>query len=471
MTKRLFLFGGKSFFTVFLSVFIVFVAVFSGLLVESKSAFAITPDEQEAQWRAELEATEKDIAKWQSILSSTKANTKSLQQEAAILNAKIQEAKAFIKKKNIAIAQLEVDIAKKNSHIKTLEQKINDGHDSLSQLLRKTNQIDSYSLPEIVLSNTNISDFFSDVDTFQSVNRSLKDLFVEIRATKDLTEKEKLALDKQKTKEADTRASAEADKRKVEANEKEKEYLIQVNKTQEKTYEQVLADKQKRAAEIRAALFKLRDAGAIPFGDALNYAQSASSKTGIRPAFLLAIITQESNLGQNVGSCLVKDISNGNGVGKNTGTSFEQIMKAPRDTVPFQTITARLGMDWSTTPVSCPPGAKWTSSRGYGGGMGPSQFIPSTWELFKDNVGNELGIPADSVNPWNPRDAFMATAIYMRDLGAVSGSYTAERNAACKYYSGASCSTTRRPPNASYGDSVMSIATRIQETMIDPLNF
>ena len=456
MPRRLFLF---TFFALFL---------FS---LQVNAVFALTQVEQEAQWRAELAQTEADIAKWQGILDSTKANTKSLQQEAALLNAKIQQAKAFIKKKNIAIAQLEVDIAKKNVRIKTLEQQINDGHDSLAQLLRKTNEIDSYSLTEVVLANKDISEFFSDVDTFQSVNRSLNDLFIQIRATKDLTEKEKVALDKQKNKEADTKASAEADKKKVEANEKEKAYLIQVNKTQEKTYEQVLAERQKRAAQIRAALFNLRDAGAIPFGDALKYAQDAGARTGVRPAFLLAILTQESNLGQNVGSCLVASIETGDGVGKKTGTVFEKVMKSPRDTVPFQNITNRLGMDWKTTAVSCPLGTKYSSNRGYGGGMGPSQFIPSTWELFKDQVGNTLGVSGDYANPWNPQHAFTATSIYMSELGAASTSYTSERNAACKYYSGSACSSTRKPPNASYGDSVMKIAANIQTTMIDPLNF
>ena len=456
MPRRLFLF---TFFLLFLFSF------------QVNGVFALTQAEQEVEWRAELAETEKDIAKWQSILDSTKANTASLQKEAALLNAKIQQAKAFIKKKNIAIAQLEQDIKVKNKNIQTLEGRIDDGHDSLAQLLRKTNEIDSYSLPEVILANKNISEFWSDIDTFQSVNRSLKDLFAEIRQVKDLTLKEKVALDKQKTKEADTRASAEADKKKVEANEKEKEYLIKVNKTQEKTYEQVLVERQKRAAEIRAALFSLRDTAAIPFGDALKYAQEASKVTGVRPAFLLAILKQESNLGQNVGSCLVSSLESGDGSGKNTGTIFEQVMKAPRDTVPFKEITDRLGRDWKNTPVSCPPGAKYYSGRGFGGGMGPSQFIPSTWELFKNKVGSRLGISGNAVNPWNPRDAFMATAVYMSELGADATSYTAERNAACKYYSGSACSSTRKPPNVSYGNSVMAIAADIQLTMIDPLNF
>lgn len=434
------------------------------------TTWAISDAEQEAIWREELAQTEADIAKWQSILDSTKANTKSLQNEVSQLNAKIAKAKAFIKQKNIAISQLEQDIAKKNSRIQSLEEKINEGHESLAQILRKTKDIDSYSLPEIMLGNQNISEFFSDIDRFRSVNESLKTLFAEVRETKDLTEKEKEALAKQKEKETDTKVAAESEKKKVEANEKEKAYLVSVSKSQEKTYSQVLAERQKRAAQIRAALFKLRDSAAIPFGDALKYAEAAAAQTGVRPAFILAIITQESNLGQNVGSCILSSLETGDGVGKNTGTVFEKVMKSPRDTEPFRKISDRLGFDWKNTPVSCPLGTKYSSSRGYGGGMGPSQFIPSTWELFKNKVGSFLGISGDSTDPWNPQHAFMATAVYVSELGADSKSYTAERNAACRYYSGSACSSTRRPPNISYGNSVMSIAENIQTTMIDPLN-
>jgi membrane-bound lytic murein transglycosylase B len=431
---------------------------------------AITQAEQEAIWRTELAQTEADIAKWQSILDSTKQGTASLQQEAAVLNAKIKEAQAFIKKRNINIAQLGVDIQNKTATISVLESQIEKGHESLAQLLRKTNEIDQYSLPEVILGNQNISDFFSDIDTFQTIKKDLADLFVQIRDTKNLTEQEKTTLAAKQTQEADQKAAMAVQQKQVEKNEAEKQYLITINKTQEKTYEQVLTERKKRAAEIRAALFALRDSASIQFGDAYQYALDAEKKTGIRPAFLLAIITQESDLGKNQGSCLLSNIDNGDGIGKNSGTFFEQVMKSPRDTVPFKNITDRLGKDWKTTPISCPPGTKWTASRGYGGGMGPSQFIPSTWELFKDKIGGVLGIDGDQVNPWNARDSFMATAIYMSELGADASSYTSERNAACKYYSGSSCSTSRRPPNAFYGDQVMSKAASIQSTMIDPLN-
>jgi membrane-bound lytic murein transglycosylase B len=102
--------------------------------------------------------------------------------------------------------------------------------------------------------------------------------------------------------------------------------------------------------------------------------------------------------------------------------------------------------------------------------MGPSQFIPSTWELFKKRLGSALGLNADSVNPWNPEHAILATAVYLADLGAANGGATAERNSACRYYSGSTCSPNRKPANSFYGDQVMAKAQNIQFTMIDPLD-
>lgn len=424
---------------------------------------------QEQKWRDELAKTQKEIDEWQNILNQTKKGTASLERDANVLKAKINEAKAFIKKRQIEIERLTRDISLKTKTISELESKIERGKESLATIIRSTNHLDDYSLPSAILSNKTLSQFFQDIDSYESIKIALADQFYEIRMLQAKTDEERKALDAKRTSEADTKAKIEEDKRRVELNEKEKQQLININKTQEKTYQQVIAEKQKRAAQIRAALFALRDTEGIAFSDALKYATLASQKTGVRPALILAILTQESDLGKNQGSCLVNNIETGDGAGKNTGTLFEQVMKAPRDTVPFKDITDRLGKDWKMTPVSCPPGTKYTPGRGFGGGMGPSQFIPSTWELFKDVLGADLGIPADQVNPWNPEHAILATAEYMKDLGAGSQSHTAERNAACKYYSGSSCSPGRKPSNVFYGDQVMAKAQKIQLEMIDPL--
>jgi hypothetical protein len=65
-------------------------------------------------------------------------------------------------------------------------------------------------------------------------------------------------------------------------------------------------------------------------------------------------------------------------------------------------------------------------------------------------------------NPWNAEDAFTASAMYLGDLGASTGTYSGEIKAACKYYGsgGTSCS---------YGTSVMKLKSSIQSD-IDYLN-
>jgi len=203
-----------------------FLLLFILLLLCPVGIKAITQDEQEALWRAELAQTEADIAKWQSILDSTKANTASLQQEAAVLNAKIKQAQAFIKQRNVQIAKLDVSIKEKTKTITSLEAQIEKGRESLAQLLRKTNEIDQFSLTEVMLSDEDLSSFFSDIDSFQTIKKALADLFVQIRDTKDLTEKEKASLAKQQDQQLDQKAAMALEQKKVQADEKQKQYLI-----------------------------------------------------------------------------------------------------------------------------------------------------------------------------------------------------------------------------------------------------
>jgi hypothetical protein len=78
--------------------------------------------------------------------------------------------------------------------------------------------------------------------------------------------------------------------------------VLKDTRGQEKVYKEILKSQEKTAAQIRAELFSLRGTAAIPFGQALDFANAASAKTGVRPAFILGILAEESNLGENIGS-------------------------------------------------------------------------------------------------------------------------------------------------------------------------
>lgn len=428
-------------------------------------AYALTVDEK-AKLQKEYDQLQAEIAQWQQVLDNTRAKKNTIQGDVTALNAQIAKAQAEIKQRGVTIATLGSEIQQKTAAISTLEQHINAGHESLAKLLRQKNETETLPLALLAFSSGSLSNFFADADAIDAINRRLDAQFNDLRATKTETQKERAALDTKQNQELDAKHEVEVKKTAIANNQAQKKELLAVTASQEKTYSQVLADRQKRAQEIRTALFDLRDSQGIPFEKALQYANTASQKTGVRPAMILAILSQESDLGNNIGSCYVKDLTTGDGVGKNTGSPFQKVMKAPRDTDPFSALASALGFDWSTTPVSCPLGKTYSTSRGYGGAMGPSQFIPSTWLLYSNRLKTALGVATP--NPWNPQDAVMATALYLEDLGAAGQTYTAERNAACRYYSGRSCDT-RSPRNYTYGDSVVAKAQTFQNN-IDFLN-
>lgn len=412
----------------------------------------LTP-EQEAQLRSELNSIEAQIKEQQNILTSKKNEGASLERDVAILNAQIKEAQLKIKAHEISINKLGKDINVKSETIKNLSNKIDTSKVSLAEILQSTREMDDFSLVEALLSNQNISDFFVDVDAYANIKESLGVQLDDIRIARTENEEAKKDLDHKRDQEIDLKINVEAEQAKIKKAEDEKKRLLTLNKNEQLNYQTVIENKQKRAQEIRNALFKLRDAEAIKFGDAVTYAKQASAKTGVRAAYVLAIIQQESNLGANVGQCYVTNYETGDGIKKSSGLAIQNVMKPTRDVQPFLEITASLGRDPAKTVVSCP------FSVGYGGAMGPAQFIPSTWKLFENRIASSNG--RGKADPWLAEDAFMASALYLADLGAASQSYTAERNAACRYYSGRSCSGS----NTFYGDQVMARVKSIQDNI------
>lgn len=431
------------------------------VVVAQTACTGVTAGKTRPQLEAEQAVCEQEAAEAAKMKASLDQQSASYANDVKALTAKINAAQANIKAKNIAISNLASDIKEKEATIGVLNTRIEKGKRAIAEILRKTNDINSYSLVEALLSDKDLSEFFVDIDTYASTEEALENLFADLRDTRALTEAQKAELNKKKEAEAAARATIEAAKKEVEKANNEKKDLLAVTQSNAKGYAQLVADRQAKAAQIRAILFPLVDSGAIPFGTALQYAQTASAKTGVRPALILGILQQESNLGANVGRCVITDLSTGQTKNPTTGVVFSNGIHPTRDLPLLQSILKNLGRDPLSTKVSCPV----AGVAGYGGAMGPTQFIPSTWNLLAGKIKTATG--KETPDPWNPADAIMAAAILLQGNGAAAGSADAERNAACKYYSGKNCSAASYI--ASYGNSVMSRASTIQLTMIDPL--
>ncbi|MEK7614677.1 MAG: hypothetical protein AAB428_03370 [Patescibacteria group bacterium] len=389
-----------------------------------------------AKLENDLNILESQIEAQQEIVESKQKQAVSLERDISIIDASIKKANLSIKARDIAIQQLTNNISSKQKIIGVLSEKLDRELESLAQLIRKIDQIDNISFSELIIGNETISDVFADIDRFRTIEDALNKSRVVVAQNKITTEEEKKTLEDKKTEEVELRAIQALEKQRIEQDKKAKAKILAETKGKEAEYQKILKARQKDAAAIRSELFVLQGSKAISFEKAYEYALTAQNKTGIRPAFLLGVITEETNLGENLGS--------GN---------WLVDMHPTRDRPVFVRITSELGLNPDTMPVSKKP---WY---GWGGAMGPAQFIPSTWILYKDKIAVLTG--HNPPNPWDPYDAFMAAAILLKDNGGAGGNYSKERLAALRYLAG--WTNANKKAYAFYGDDVMAIAAKYQK--------
>lgn len=404
------------------------------LIIAPLAARADVIANQRAELERQLQQIEQDIKANQGVLAQKQKQRASLERDVAILDAKIKVAKLGIKARDLSIRKIQSGIQDKEDAIKVVDGKVASGQDSLAQILRRTREIDETTPVELALGGS-ITDLFNDIDTFQTIQGALSSSFKEMATVRTDLSFRRQALQEQQQEEQDLRQIQVLQQKSLESDEKEKQNLVSAARGQESVYLQLIAEKEKSAAQIRAALFVLRDSKAVAFGDIFSYAKEAAAKTGVRPALILGILSEESNMGNNVG----------------TG-NWKVDMNPTRDQPVFAQITASLGLNPDTMPVSKRP---WY---GWGGAMGPAQFIPSTWVLYQDRIARATG--ENPPNPWNARTATFAAALLLMDNGADKGTRAAERLAALRYLAG--WKNAGKSAYAFYGDDVMELADKFQ---------
>jgi hypothetical protein len=418
-------------------------------------ASAETDAERRARLEQELQSVERQILTQQRLVEDKQAERQSLERDINIIEGQINKAQLGIQARSIAINQLSDQIGEKEVVIQILGERLGRQEHSLADLVRKSAAMEDFSLVEVLLSKKSFSEFFAEYEQYAAVKEALNESLGILQGIKEDTFEQRSMLAGKQETEAEMRRIQELEKREIEAREKEKERILTTTKGQEAEYQRLLRAQQQTAAELRNALFNLLGGGGgISLPQAVELAQYASAKTGVDAAMILAILEQETNLGSNLGSCVYNDLR-----------GDRPVMHPDRDQPVFLAIASILGFDARSRSVSCPivtNGQRF----GWGGAMGPSQFIPSTWAVYGGIVNTGSGFvyseSADAIrringtgapaNPFNNRDAFIATALLLRDNGA-NGTFAGDRLAALRYYAG--WGGASNPANAFYGDQVM----------------
>ena len=427
---------------------------------------------QRAALQAQLNQLDTEIDATQTTLTTLAGQHASLQNQIDTLTAQIKKSQLQLQATQLQIQALQSNIVIHSNTITTLSGDLSNEQESLAQIIRQTNEIDSYSLVEVALSSEDISSFFGDLDSFNAIQQELNSSYTQITTTRSSTETEKNALEDQQTQAQQLATEQTLEEAQIKTSEAQKQTLLTQTKGQEATEQSIYNVQKQSIAQIQAALFALAgNSGSISLPDAINLAKTAGADTGVEPALILGILKQETDIGKNVGTA-----------------NYLTAMNPTRDIPVFLVIMSTLGMDPSSVKVSAAP------SYGWGGAMGPAQFIPSTWACYggfintttgvcgkgtdgtyagpwaysaaKDRIAKLAGHPSTPSNPFNNLDAFTATGLLMSDNGATSDPNavatcpSADCEAALRYFAG--WGNADNPAYAFYGDDVMELTAQFQ---------
>lgn len=399
-----------------------------------RTAAASEADDERKALEEQLKQLEDQINQYEDQIAGYRKQGGTLKNEIGTLNSKIAKLNLQIQAITLTLRELDRKISETNFQIQSTEVTLNNHRDALAALIRNIYESERESLLSVFLKNPRISDFFADMNGVLVLQNSVRIAIERMNDLRDQLADEKDQLIVARSDAATASAYQEQQKRAVDNAKAEKNRLLAVTKGQESKYQALLKDTKESAAKIRSRIFQLLGGGELSFEEAYNYAKLAGGATGVNPAFILAVLDRESALGQNVGKC-----------------TYQKAM-SPSNRELFLAIVGELGLNPETLTVSCP-----NRDGAYGGAMGPAQFIPSTWNIYKDQVAKVTGHAPSS--PWSNADAFVATGLYLRDAGGASDVVAAQRAAAARYYAG----NNWRRYLWTYGEAVVSKARRFAE--------
>ncbi len=399
-----------------------------------------------ADRQRQIDEIQKQIDDYERQIEETHSKSQTLGNEIAGMNAKISQLTLEIRSLELSIKQTSVEISDTETKISDASDKILKHKNALGQFIKVLYEADRKTLTEVLLKNDRLSDFFSNLNSIQVTQNNLESTIKSIKGLKNELEGHQNDLEDKKSDLEKEKRLQDISKSDLNKNKADKNKLLQETKGQESKFQQLVKKSQKDIEAIRGEITYLEQNG-VTAEEAVKYGQLAAIRTGIRPEYLIAELEHESRLGANVGKC--------NRAGDPPSKGYRVIMKPGRDIEPFLTITAQLGLDPETTAVSCP------QSNGWGGAMGPAQFIPSTWMGYKDEVAQLTG--HNPANPWNIEDAFIAAAAKLSRAGADSKTRAGEVAASKAYYCGNPKSA--RSACINYANRVQALALEIAKNL------
>lgn len=249
-------------------------AMFGAFLANVSLSSAATVDELKRnieQKNNEIKKIQEELRKYNEELSKTAKASQTLQNKIKMLNASITGLRKQIALTEAQIQQKKFEIREYDLSIKAKEADIAVRRQSLAELIRGFSEAAQSSVLEILLQHAALSDFFSRLEQTKNAERGLMEHLAELREVKKNLEDDRKVAETKRRQLALFQETL-ADKRHLtEVERREQQSLLTETKNQEKRYQELLSDAEKRAEEIQREIDELEaelrmrvDASSLP---------------------------------------------------------------------------------------------------------------------------------------------------------------------------------------------------------------
>jgi murein DD-endopeptidase MepM/ murein hydrolase activator NlpD len=211
------------------------------------------------QKEQEIKKLEAQAAAYKKELESAQSQKNTLKNQLALIQSRITKLRndisitgAKIDNSSLKIEELTLDIGEKQNEIDKRKE-------SLATMIQILYEYDDESLIEMVLVRNSFSDFLNQVHYLETVQKNVHQDLLAFQELKKGLEQDRTEAEKQRSELYGLQNQLAGQKKIVEQEKGEKDYLLIQTKGQEKQYQSLLDDTLRKQAEIQQEIYELED--------------------------------------------------------------------------------------------------------------------------------------------------------------------------------------------------------------------
>ncbi len=197
-----------------------------------------------AKEQEEIAKLDKEIAEYQKQLTTIGAKKQTLQNQLDSLNISIKQLGVKIQATKKKMDAIELEIREIQRNIDLAEGGISTNKEAIAESIRIRDELESISIVELMLSRPTLSSFWDETAAIVMLDEALHGQIGDLESAKAALEENKHASEEKRAELVQEQATLAAQERSLAITKREQQSLLTQTKSQESSYQKLVAEKQ-----------------------------------------------------------------------------------------------------------------------------------------------------------------------------------------------------------------------------------